>query len=154
MLSIRYDVVYIPKEVLREVGVKHRGRYRINALMKRYSFIKRCAIAEPIRVSLLCDPRSPASARIDPGEAEAIIQANERSAVDVLIDERRARRIAEGHSLNVCGLLGLLKDFKRNALITAVGPLIAKLKDDLDYRIRSDLLIRELAELGEVWTGK
>jgi predicted nucleic acid-binding protein len=111
-------------------------------------------IAEPIRVSLLCDPRTPSSARIDQGEAEAIIQASERSAVDVLIDERRARRIAEGHSLNVCGLLGLLKDFKRNALIKQVGPLIAKLKNDLDYRINTNLLIRELAELGEVWADE
>jgi predicted nucleic acid-binding protein len=45
---------------------------------------------------------------LDPGEAEAIIVAQEISADLILLDERRGRREAQSRGLTVTGVLGVL----------------------------------------------
>lgn len=150
--QVRREIEYALSLGKRVIPIVERGALTetLRRLMKRYSFIKRCSIVEPTRVALLSDRRISSQARIDKGEAEAIVQASERSVLEVLIDERKARQVAEGHSLRVCGLLGLLKEFAQNELIEEVGPLVAKLKNDLNYRIDGRLLTRVLTELGEL----
>jgi len=149
-LVIRYDVIYVPRYVLDEVARKGRARYRLRSVLKKYSFFEKCSVSDDISVRLLSDRALNPDARIDRGEAEAIVQARERKVGEVLIDEKKGRLIAERHSLSAHGLLGILKEFKRNGLIDEVRPLIAKLKRDLAYRIDERLLKKELAEIGEV----
>lgn len=51
--------------------------------------------------------------RLGDGEWEAIALAIEVGAAAILIDDRPARRLAEGAGLNVVGTLGLLLEAKR-----------------------------------------
>jgi hypothetical protein len=58
------------------------------------------------------------------GESEAIILAKELAADFVILDDARARQIAELQGLRVSGLLGLLVLAKERGLIEAVKPVL------------------------------
>lgn len=149
-LIIRYDKVYVPRYVYEEVSRKRRMRHRLRRLFQEIPFLEQCFVTNEVNVQLLCNRKLNPSAVIDRGEAEVIIQARERQISDVLLDEYKGRKVAEQHTLNVVGTLGLLKMFKLNGIIPAVKPLIEKLQRDLDYRIDAKLLNVFLQEVGEL----
>ena len=148
-LVVRYEAVYIPAYVLEEVGRKGKTRHGLQRLLQRYSFLKRCTVGDEYTARLLYDLRLSPEARIHRGEAEVITQARELMVEEVLMDDRRGRRIAQRHGLRVRGILSLLKDFKRIDIIPAVRPLIQKLRDDGKCRMTATLLKQELEEIGE-----
>ena len=65
--------------------------------------------------------------RLDLGEAEAIVIALELGAERVLIDERRARRVASEFNLQPLGLLGILAEAKQHALLLECKPVLDEL---------------------------
>lgn len=148
-LSLRYNKVLIPRHVWREASRKGRSRLRLQRLLQDYSFLKKCSVTNAVRCQLLYDCKLSPDAALNQGEAEAIIQASEREVSDILIDERKGRLMAQRHSLNVKGILGLLVDFKRMGFIPDVKPLIEKLKRDIDFRIGEEILNQALEEIGE-----
>jgi predicted nucleic acid-binding protein len=149
-LVTRYYPIYIPRYVLDEVRRKGRSKRRVQELIQRNAFLKICDVVNEYDAKLLYDRKRNPQACIDRGEAEAIIQARERGFLQVLIDDRKGRRIAEQHSLNCKGVLGLLKDFQRLGLIQEVGPLIKEIqKQPFSYWIDEELLRKELEEIGE-----
>ncbi len=84
------------------------------------------------------------------GEAEAIAVAIELSADTVLLDERRARRIAVRRGLGVTGVLGVLLEAKATGLLEHVKPVLDALLAQGRYRI-SDELYRETLRLTGEW---
>jgi predicted nucleic acid-binding protein len=148
-LVIRYGAVYIPEHVLEEVGRKGKIRHRLQEMLRRYPFLKRCTVGDEWSAKLLYDRRLSPSARIQRGEAEAITQARELNVGEVLMDDRKARNIALNHGLRVRGIVGLLKEFKRADIIPMIKPLIEKLRNDGKCRITDQLLKQELEEVGE-----
>jgi predicted nucleic acid-binding protein len=71
-LSLFFDRVYVPRAVQKEVNKKGRFRYRLNKLY-RSGFFTRCMAADTFNVRLL-------QAKLDEGESEALIQAQEKQA--------------------------------------------------------------------------
>jgi len=69
------------------------------------------------------DPRI-AHASLGPGETETVALAMEVSAGWVVLDERPARRLAQGLGLRVIGTLGLVLAGKRRGLIGNVKPFL------------------------------
>jgi hypothetical protein len=68
-------------------------------------------------------------ADLDPGESEAIALALDwEGTVSLVLDERRARRIARDLGLQVIGSAGLLIAAKDRNLITEVEPLLTRLR--------------------------
>jgi predicted nucleic acid-binding protein len=64
-------------------------------------------------------------AELDDGEAEVIAAARELGLGNVLIDERKARRIAARiYQLHVKGTAGLLVDAKKEGIIFRVAPYL------------------------------
>lgn len=64
-------------------------------------------------------------AELDDGEAEVITAAHELGLTNVLIDERKARRIAARiYHLHVKGTAGLLVDAKKEGIIPRVAPYL------------------------------
>ena len=87
---------------------------------------------------------------LDPGEAEAIVLAIERRADLLLVDERRARRIAANAGLTVTGLLGTLARAKLAGLIPEAKPVLDELIRTARFWIGPELYQEVLKELGEM----
>ena len=85
---------------------------------------------------------------LDPGEVAALALALERGIRDVLIDDA-ARTAALNLGLQPAGLLGLLVQAKKRALIPHVLPLLDQLRDDARFRVDDDLRHRIAALSGE-----
>ena len=82
---------------------------------------------------------------IEEGERQAIILAEELGADLVLLDDLRARQIAQARGLNIVGTLGLLADAARRGLIDfpeAVNDL-----KGTNFRMSEDLLDSILKDL-------
>lgn len=83
------------------------------------------------------------------GEAEVIALALKRQAHKVLIDERKARRIAElYYGLNVTGTGGILLRAKRTGLIDSVRLLMQRMRNN-GYYLSDRLMERIAKEAGE-----
>lgn len=88
-------------------------------------------------------------AELDKGEAAVIQLALETNNSEVLIDEKRARRIAVSvYGLNVLGIGGLLLRAKRSGLISEVKPLFEQIRAN-GYFISNRLMEGILGAAGE-----
>jgi predicted nucleic acid-binding protein len=81
------------------------------------------------------------------GEREAIILAQELNAA-LLVDDRKAREVAEENGISCFGSLRILKEAKDRKLIDAIKPVGDKLREK-GIRIDTSLYQRFLQEVGE-----
>jgi predicted nucleic acid-binding protein len=88
-------------------------------------------------------------AELGAGESEVITLAMELNASKVLIDERKARRIAKLiYNLSITGTGGLLLRAKQSDLIKEIRPLLERMKAN-GYYISDRLVSRIAKEAGE-----
>ena len=85
--------------------------------------------------------------QIDDGEAEAIALAMEMGNVYVVLDDKKARRIALQLGLKVIGTVGLILRAKKKGIIAEIKPILDALHE-VDFRI-SDTLRQEALQLAE-----
>ncbi len=83
--------------------------------------------------------------QIDSGEASAIALATEFNDVLLLLDDLKARKLAEKLQLNFTGTLGIIYKAKKVNVIEKVKPIIDKLLST-DFRI-SDKIVEEILRL-------
>ncbi len=127
-LVIRFNTIYIPRYVWEETGRKGRTKNRLKELIKvNDPFLQICDIGNRFDVQLLYDRQLNPDANIDRGESEVIIQARERGISNVLIDDRKGRKMAIAHTLSVKGTLGILIELKRIGLIENVTPFLLRI---------------------------
>ena len=88
------------------------------------------------------------AARLGPGETEAIALALQLRAEQVVLDERRATRIARGEGLRVVGTLGVLLLAKSAGLVPAIRPDVAGLRAT-GFHLAPWLVADVLATAGE-----
>ncbi len=81
--------------------------------------------------------------QIDDGEAEAIALATEMDDVFVILDDKKARRVAQQIGLTVIGTVGILLRAKKKGIITHVKPILDEL-NAVDFRISRSLYQRAL----------
>lgn len=86
---------------------------------------------------------------LDAGEIAALALALERGIRYVLIDEHAGRAAAIALGLQPSGLLGLLVEAKKRALIPAVLPMLDRLRDSVRFRVGDDLRHRIATLAGE-----
>jgi predicted nucleic acid-binding protein len=82
------------------------------------------------------------------GEIEAMALYKQLSADALLIDDHRARVIAEHNQINCIGALGFLLIAKQNGIIGEIAPYIEKLRNS-SIHYGDDLLNRVLKLAGE-----
>lgn len=82
---------------------------------------------------------------VDSGEASAFALAMEIPDCLLIVDDRKARKVAKSLELNVTGTLGFLVKAKERGLISSIKPIIAKLAKT-DFRI-SDTLINTILDI-------
>jgi len=82
---------------------------------------------------------------MDFGESESAILYEELQADYLLIDDNKARLVAESLNINCIGTLGLLLKAKQNGLITELKPIFEKLIKVGRYfsrKLLNDILIK------------
>ena len=140
-LALFFDIVYVPRAVQREVNRKARFRYRLRKLYETGFFV-RCITADATNVRLLRDD-------VDEGEAEALIQAQEKAAVYFIGDDKRAREIGERLGLKCVGTVRLLARLDREGRAHNARDLVRKLRRDLRFRVSDDVVEKAIALAGE-----
>ena len=140
-LSEFFHLIYVPRSVHQEVNRKSRFRYKLKKLY-RTRLYQRCQAADDVRVKWLTD-------QLDPGEAEALIQAKERKAAYFIGDEKRAREIGEFMGVQPVGTARLLARLHLDGLAGEPRRLVGKLRKDLDCRIAEDVIEEAIARARE-----
>ena len=103
-----------------------------------------------ISVQLATDPNavSELARLVDPGEAEAIVLADQREARFLLIDDAKGRRVARRRGIPVVGVAGVLLAAKSRGELAAVGPILEEMTR-AGYRLSPQLVAGVLARAGE-----
>ncbi|HET9176812.1 MAG TPA: hypothetical protein VFQ24_00465 [Terriglobia bacterium] len=136
-ISLFFDVVYVPMAVQREVNRKSRFRYRLKKLYETGYFL-RCTTANAENVKLLRPD-------VDEGEAEALIQAQERTATHFIGDDRRAREIGSNMGFRCVGTVRILARLFLEGRASETRSLVRKLQRDLRFRVSEQVIQQAIA---------
>ena len=138
LLGELYGRVLVPSAVANEC--MQGTQYLAAVPIRHYSFIE--TIDPSARIVM--DPL------LDAGEVAAISLAVELHADRLLIDEAQGRRAAAKLGLEIVGVLGVLLEAKRLALIPEVGPLIGRLRSEFRFFLSDAVVNQVLTAAGEV----
>jgi len=140
ILQHLFELVAVPEAVHKEI--LEGGP--INAGLSNYQK------AKWIKVMTLSNPIDPLlSTSLDAGEAAVIGLARELNANLVLVDERKARKIARTiYGLHVIGSARVLVEAKRRGLIDNVGAALQAMRDG-GYRLGDSIVTVALKQAGE-----
>lgn len=123
-----YEKVVIPEEVKAELLASEHERRRLS--LPAWVHVK--------KLSSRPDPLL--AATLDKGEAAVIHLARHLTADEVLIDERKGRKVARAvYDLNVVGTAGILVRAKQIGLVDNVRDLLQEMKA-LGYWIHEDIV--------------
>lgn len=86
--------------------------------------------------------------QIDKGESSAIALALETPESTVVLDDHKARKIAERLGINFTGTIGVIVKAKLTGKITSIKPILEKIKHT-DFRLSFDLELQALKEAEE-----
>jgi predicted nucleic acid-binding protein len=137
LIESLFTDVLVPPAVWQEVVIDGRGMVGARELQQA-SWIRRQPLPN------LEVPR--ALSTLHPGEREAIALASSlRPGTPIILDDRRARRLAQDVGLVVIGSGGILGLAKRAGLITSVRPTLFELVSAGLFL--SDAAVRELLEV-------
>ena len=107
-----FDQVFVPAAVYNEVAVLGKGKQGHDALdTSGYIVVKE--VQNIMAVNLL-------RTQLDYGESEAIVLAKELTADILILDEKKARKIAQVNAQPVIGTIGILTIAKTKGLITNI----------------------------------
>ena len=129
----------IPEKVWEEITVAGAGLPGASAISQLGWLILQKPSPELVR---------PLSILLDPGEAEAIALAMSLPHCTVLLDDAKARRVAERFGDNRIGTLGILRKAKKSGLIAAIKPFTVQLQSNGIY-MRQSLIDAVLQDAGE-----
>lgn len=86
--------------------------------------------------------------QIDKGESSAIALALENNDCTIILDDYKARKVAEKLGLNITGTIGVIVKAKIKGIIPSIKPLLKKIKQT-DFRLSSEIKLLALSEAGE-----
>ncbi len=142
-LPALYERLTIPDAVYNEIVQKGAGRpgaIEVSSGIKS-GFIVRKQVNNTLAASAL-------SRFLGLGESEAIILASETSADAVILDDNKARIVANSMNLHVTGTIGILLDLKQSGIIPTIRPSLDKAVE-YGFRINPDLYDKILQRAGE-----
>ena len=86
--------------------------------------------------------------QIDKGESSAIALALETPGSTIILDDYKARKIADKLGLVFTGTIGVIVKAKLNGIIPSIKPLLEKIKKT-DFRLSIEIEIQALKEAKE-----
>lgn len=141
LLKQLFGTIYIPPAVYAEVVTNAPQRPGASEV-RRATWIETTPLQEISRLRYL-------RIELDPGEAEALVLAEELQADWVLLDESKARHMAEALDLSYVGTVGLLLFAKRRGYITTVRSLLDELCAK-DFHLSDKIYQSILRQAGEL----
>ena len=109
LLDALFGRVYVPMAVYNEISIAGRGKQGDNIIdTTEYIYVKETQ--NVLAVNLL-------RSLLDCGESETIVLGNELGADILVIDEKKARRVAQTNNQSVVGTIGILQLAKDRGLI-------------------------------------
>ena len=140
LLEKLYSRVLVPDAVFQEIVGAGAGRIGA-AEVAAASWLE--------KIAAVSSPEPLLAMELGPGEAAVIVAAHRLQSGLVLIDERRARRVAEqAYRLRVKGSAGILVSAKRAGLLAKVRPLLETIARE-GYFLSAKLIDRATQEAGE-----
>jgi len=140
ILRCLFEYIAVPEAVHKEIlegGDTNAGL----ASYRKAGWIEVVTLSNPV------DPLLRTS--LDPGEAAVIGLAGELSVNLVLVDERKARRIARTiYGLNVIGSARVLVEAKKREMLDSVGAALQSMRDG-GYWIGDSIVEAALEQAGE-----
>jgi hypothetical protein len=137
-----YPAVEVPPAVVDELRIaEDRPGSRALREAQAAGWLVTVALESPERVTELADV-------VDRGEAEAILLAEERGSLFLLLDERRGRVLARSRGVPVVGTGAVLVAAKKRALLPNVGRALDGLAD-VGYRLSPRLRVEILSRAAE-----
>lgn len=86
--------------------------------------------------------------QIDKGESSAIALALEIPNSTVILDDYKARKIANQLSISFTGTIGVIVKAKLNGVIPSINPFLLKIKQT-DFRLSAEIELQALIEAKE-----
>ena len=86
--------------------------------------------------------------QIDKGESSAIALAIETPDCTIILDDNKARKIAERLGLNFTGTIGVIIKAKLSGVIPSIKPILEKIRQS-DFRLTSDIELQAIKEANE-----
>lgn len=86
--------------------------------------------------------------QVDKGEASAIALALEMPESTIILDDFRARKVAERLKVNFTGTIGVIIKAKLQGIISSIKPLLSKIKQT-NFRISDEIELQALHEANE-----
>ena len=138
-----YKGLTIPDAVFDEIVKKGAGRPGAIEVSNgiKSGFIVRKQVNNSLAASAL-------SRFLGRGESEAIILASEISADAVILDDNKARIVADSMNLHVTGTIGILLNLKQTGIIPTIRPFLDKAVE-FGFRISPaiyDKILRKVRE--------
>ncbi|MGI8669123.1 MAG: DUF3368 domain-containing protein [Aridibacter sp.] len=88
-------------------------------------------------------------AKVDKGEASAIALAFELQNCLLILDDLKARNLADELGIEITGTFGVILEAKLSGTIKSVKPILNKIKQT-DFRLSQELEERVLIKAGEI----
>lgn len=136
-----YGQIIIPNAVLTEITINGVGQPGADEVPLLPWMIQQ-RVNQPALIQVL-------RLELDAGEAEALASALELNADLVLLDERRAREVAQRLGLRFIGLLGVLIEAHRQQRISQIRPVLDDLREKAGFWMTDALYQRVLKAAGE-----
>jgi len=86
--------------------------------------------------------------QVDKGEASTLALAIETPDSTIIVDDYRARKVAEKLGINYTGTIGVIIKAKLKGIILSIKPLLAKIRQT-EFRITDEIERQALKEAGE-----
>jgi len=141
IIQFTFGKVLIPRKVFEELLLLRQFGRDITALLNA-DWIEVKATSNMERYSDILQ-------HLDPGEAEAIVLAEELDADFLLIDDLKGRKFAENLGLVVVGSVGILIQAKEKGVISDVKPYLEKLVSEAGAWISGALYDFVLKQVNE-----
>lgn len=85
---------------------------------------------------------------MDKGEASAIALALEIPESTIILDDQKARKVAENLGLEITGTIGVIVKAKLLGIIPSIKPFLARIKNT-NFRLSDEIAQQALEEAGE-----
>ena len=132
LLGSLYEEILIPQAVYDELTTNNTFSHEVNTI-KECKFLTVRKVGNEFAVKLLQKQLN-----LDLGESESIVLAESIHSDLLIIDEKKARRIAKEMGLKITGTLGFLVELKSRGKVNLIKPILDAM---LESGIRISVLL-------------